>query len=67
MAVTGAQHLKQVNPQWAVEVRRYPINSGHLNLHSLPLPYFLDRADQIVEMNWPNGPDPFGYRKPPSK
>lgn len=65
--VTGAQHLKQVNPQWAVEIRRYPVNSPQLDLHTLPLPYFLDRADQIVEMNWPNGPDPFGYRKPAAK
>ena len=65
--VTGAQHLRPVNSQWVVEVRRYPVSSGQLDLHSLPLPYFLDRADQIVEMNWPNGPDPFGYHKAPAK
>lgn len=65
--VTGAQHLRQVNAQWVVEVRRYPVANAQLDLHSLPLPYLLDRADQIVEMNWPNGPDPFGYHAKPAK
>ena len=67
MPITGAEHLKVVNPGWVVEVRRYPVNSSELDLHTLPIPYLLDRADQIVEMNWPDGPDPFGYRTAPAK
>jgi hypothetical protein len=61
MPVTGAQHLALLDPQWAVEIRRYPADANRVDLHTLPLPYFLDRADQIVEMNWPGAPDPFGY------
>ena len=61
MPVTGAQHLALLDPQWAVEIRRYPTDAKHVDLHTLPIPYFLDRADQMVEMNWPGGPDPFGY------
>ena len=61
MPVTGAQHLALLDPQWAVEIRRYPADANRVDLHTLPLPFFLDRADQIVEMNWPGAPDPFGY------
>jgi hypothetical protein len=61
MPVTGAQHLAQLDPQWAVEIRRYPADANRVDLHTLPVQYFLDRADQIVEMNWPGAPDPFGY------
>jgi hypothetical protein len=67
MPVTGAQHLALLDPQWAVEIRRYPADANRLDLHTLPLPYFLDRADQIVEMNWPGAPDPFGYHTGPAK
>jgi hypothetical protein len=67
LPLIGAQHLALINPQWVVEIRRYPENSNHVDLHTLPLPYFLDRADQIVEMNWPGAPDPFGYHTAPSK
>jgi hypothetical protein len=59
--VIGAQHIAPVDAQWAVVIRRYPETNDHLDLHTLPMPYFLDRADQIVEMNWPGAPDPFGY------
>jgi hypothetical protein len=59
--VIGAQHIAPVDSQWAVVIRRYPDTNDHLDLHTLPMPYFLDRADQIVEMNWPGAPDPFGY------
>jgi hypothetical protein len=67
LPVTGAQHLALIDPQWAVEIRRYPADANRLDLHTLPLPYYLDRADQIVEMNWPGGPDPFGYHTKAAK
>ncbi len=61
IALTGALHMDLVDEQWAVVIRHYPGDSARLDLHTLPLPFFFDRADQIVEMNWPGGPDPFGY------
>jgi hypothetical protein len=59
--VTGVFHLDLLDNQWAVAIRRPPADDKRLDLHTLPLPYLFDRADQIVEMNWPGGPDPFGY------
>ena len=60
--MTGVLHLDLLDNQWAVAIRRPPADDKRVDLHTLPLPYFFDRADQIVEMNWPGGPDPFGYR-----
>jgi hypothetical protein len=48
-----------------VVIRRHPADDNRVDLHTLPLPFFFDRADHIVEMNWPDGPDPFGYRTSP--
>jgi hypothetical protein len=61
--ITDALHIDLLDGQWAVVVRRPPADDKRLDLHTLPLPYFFDRADQIVEMNWPGGPDPFGYHR----
>jgi hypothetical protein len=61
--LTGAQQLDLIDEQWAVVIRRHPADDQRLDLHTLPLPFFFDRADHIVEMNWPGGPDPFGYRE----
>jgi hypothetical protein len=60
--LTGALHLDLLDEQWAAVIRRHPADDARLNLHTLPLPFFFDRADQIVEMNWRGAPDPFGYR-----
>jgi hypothetical protein len=60
--MTGVLHLDLLDNEWAVTIRRPPSDDQRVDLHTLPLPYFFDRADQIVEMNWPGGPDPFGYR-----
>lgn len=59
--LTEVLHLDLLDKQWAVVIRRPPADDKQVDLHTLPLPYFLDRSDQIVEMNWPGGPDPFGY------
>jgi hypothetical protein len=59
--MTEVLHLDLLDNQWAVVIRRHPADDKRVDLHTLPLPYFFDRADQIVEMNWPGAPDPFGY------
>jgi hypothetical protein len=38
---------------------------GTLQLRTLLLPLVFDRADHIVEMNFPGAPDPFGYGSAP--
>jgi hypothetical protein len=63
--LTAAQQLDLIDEQWAVVIRRHPADDNRVDLHTLPLPFFFDRADHIVEMNWPDGPDPFGYRTAP--
>lgn len=61
--LSGTQHLDLLDDQWAVVIRPNLEEPGRLDLHTLPLPFFFDRADHIVEMNWPGSPDPFGYKK----
>ncbi len=62
---TGIQHLAMLNEGWAVAVRPDPTDPQILQLHSLLSPFFFDRADHMVEMNWPGAADPFGYRQFP--
>jgi hypothetical protein len=59
--VTAVLHLGLLDKQWAVVIRRPPADDKRVDLHTLPLPFLFDRSDQIVEMNWPGAPDPFGY------
>lgn len=65
MPMSGTQHLDIVDNTWAVTIRQSPENSRNIQLHTIPLPFFFDRADHIVEMNWKDGPDPFGYKSAP--
>jgi hypothetical protein len=58
-------HLDMLDDSFAVVVRRSPDDARNIQLHTLALPFFFDRADHIVEMNFENGPDPFGYRAAP--
>jgi hypothetical protein len=60
---TEAGLLDMLNPYWAVAIRRGVHDPRHLELATLPLPFFLDRAEHVVEMNFNGSPDPFGYRK----
>jgi hypothetical protein len=64
LPVTAAEHLALIDEQWAVVIRHPPSDDRRLDVHTLPLPLFFDRADQMVEMNWPGGPDPFHYHSP---
>ncbi|CZF79045.1 hypothetical protein GCE9029_01223 [Grimontia celer] len=68
LPMSGTLHLDLINDQWAATIRRNPEEVGRIDLHTLPLPFFFDRADHVVEMNWADGPDPFGYKSlPPVK
>ena len=57
-----ADHIALLNPSWAVQIHRHPKTSYRLDVSTLIVPYFFERKDGMSEMNWPNGPDPFGYR-----
>ena len=52
-----------LNSRWAVVVWRHPKTAYRLDLGTLMVPYFFDRRLGMAEMNWPDGPDPFDYRR----
>ncbi|WP_227271029.1 hypothetical protein [Roseobacter weihaiensis] len=60
------RHLAMIDDAWAAAVRPDPTDPTRLQLHSVLSPFFFDRADHMVEMNWPGSADPFGYRQFPS-
>ena len=57
-----AEHTAFLNSKWAVILWRHPRSTHRLDLSTLASPYFFERKDGMSEMNWPDGPDPFGYR-----
>ena len=59
-------HLAMIDEGWAAAVRPDPNDPSRLQLHSILSPFFFDRADHMVEMNWPGAADPFGYRQFPA-
>ena len=65
LPLSGVLHLDTVDDTWAVAVRQSPEDPRNIQLHTLPMPMFFDRADHVVEMNWADGPDPFGYKSAP--
>lgn len=65
MPLAGTLHLDTADENWAIAIRKSPEDATNIQLHTLPLPFFFDRADHLVEMNWPDGPDPFGYKSAP--
>lgn len=65
LPMSGTLHLDTLDENYAVVVRRSPEDTRNIQLHTLPLPFFFDRADHIVEMNFSDGPDPFGYKSAP--
>ncbi|MEM7561537.1 MAG: hypothetical protein AAF353_00665 [Pseudomonadota bacterium] len=65
MPLSGTLQMALIDPQWAVVLRHDPENVGNIELHTLSVPFFFDRSDHIVEMNWEDGPDPFGYKSLP--
>lgn len=65
LPMSGTMHLDTLDENFAVVVRRSPEDTRNIQLHTLALPFFFDRADHIVEMNFADGPDPFGYKSAP--
>lgn len=65
LPLCGVQHLDTVDDTWAVTVRQSPEDPRNTQLHTVVMPMFFDRADHVVEMNWVDGPDPFGYKSAP--
>ena len=65
LPLSGVMHLDTLDENYAIVVRRSPEDPRNIQLHTLPLPFFFDRADHIVEMNFKGGPDPFGYKSAP--
>lgn len=66
LPMSGTMHLDTLDENYAVVVRRSPEDTRNIQLHTLALPFFFDRADHIVEMNFEDGPDPFGYGAAPA-
>ena len=58
-----AEHFAMLNDKWAVQVWRHPKTGHRLDISTVTAPYFFERRDGMAEMNWPDGPDPFGYRE----
>lgn len=65
LPMSGTLHLDTIDDQYAVVVRRSPEDVRNIQLHTIPLPFFFDRADHVVEMNFAGSPDPFGYKAAP--
>lgn len=63
---SGIQHLAMIDDGWAAAVRPDPEDPAVLQLHAVLSPFFFDRADHMVDMNWPGAADPFGYRQFPA-
>lgn len=65
LPLSGTLHLDTLDDSFAVVVRRSPDDARNIQLHTIPMPFFFDRADHVVEMNFEGGPDPFGYKSAP--
>ncbi|NNE89616.1 MAG: hypothetical protein HKN27_16225 [Silicimonas sp.] len=65
LPMSGTMHLDTLDDTYAVVIRRSPEDARNIQLHTLPMPFFFDRADHVVEMNFEDGPDPFGYKAAP--
>lgn len=66
LPMSGTHHLDLVDASFAVALRDDPEDANNLQLHTIPLPFFFDRADHIVEMNFSSfEADPFGYKSAP--
>lgn len=66
MPMSGTQHLDIIDPMWAVALRADPENAHNVQLYTLSLPFFFDRVEHIVEMNFESfTADTFGYKSAP--
>lgn len=65
LPMSGTLHLDTLDDTYALVVRHSPEDVRNIQLHTVPMPFFFDRADHIVEMNFNGSPDPFGYKAAP--
>ena len=65
LPMSGTLHLDTLDETYALVVRHSPEDARNIQLHTVPMPFFFDRADHIVEMNFDGSPDPFGYKSEP--
>jgi hypothetical protein len=65
LPMSGTLHLDTLDETYALVVRHSPEDARNIQLHTLPMPFFFDRADHIAEMNFDGGSDPFGYKSEP--
>ena len=65
LPMSGTLHLDTFDESYALVVRHSPEDVRNIQLHTVPMPFFFDRADHIVEMNFDGSPDPFGYKAAP--
>ncbi|WP_299873952.1 hypothetical protein [uncultured Sulfitobacter sp.] len=65
LPMSGTLHLDTLDDTYALVVRRSPEDVRNMQLHTVPMPFFFDRADHVVEMNFDGSPDPFGYKAAP--
>ena len=62
LPMSGTLHLDTLDETYALVVRHSPEDVRNIQLHTVPMPFFFDRADHVVEMNFDGSPDPFGYK-----
>lgn len=65
LPMSGTLHLDTLDENYAVVVRHSPEDVRNIQIHTLPMPFFFDRADHVVEMNFEGSADPFGYKAAP--
>lgn len=65
LPLSGTLHLDTLDDTYAIVMRHSPEDVRNIQLHTVPMPFFFDRADHIVEMNFDGSPDPFGYKAAP--
>lgn len=65
LPMSGTLHLDTLDETYALVVRHSPEDVRNIQLHTVPMPFFFDRADHVVEMNFDGSPDPFGYKAAP--
>ena len=65
LPMSGTLHLDTLDDTYALVVRHSPEDVRNIQLHTVPMPFFFDRADHVVEMNFDGSPDPFGYKAAP--
>ena len=65
LPMSGTLHLDTLDDTYALVVRHSPEDVRNIQLHTVPMPFFFDRADHIVEMNFDGSADPFGYKAAP--